>query len=434
MTDLLLTKIPPHDLDMEESILSALFMSNSGFSKIEELLPEDFYKGSHKKIFSIMLELRKENLPVDLMTVAERLSRKDELESVGGAAYLAMISETAPIAVNIYAYAKAVKDLALVRNAILACCEIMEEGFKTQKPEEFVDNAQRTILSLQTTSVKDKFTTLSDLMIDTIKNINTAQTKKEGFGLNFGMPSLSNAMFIHGSKLIIIAARPGVGKTALMLSESRFLAQMGIKNGVLSIEMDKEALGDRLLSVDSNINSLKFYNKNTLDDSDLSNLEISASGLSGLPILIDDEKCNIQDVKRKCRKMKKEGCQIIFIDQLSKISFDKKLSDYQGYSRNCSEIAELKKELRIPIVLLCQINRNVETRNNKRPTLADLKQTGQIEEDADMIFFIYREWLYDKQIDPSRTEIELAKNRNGAVGVEHHVLFNSRRAMFSLII
>jgi replicative DNA helicase len=245
-------------------------------------------------------------------------------------------------------------------------------------------------------------------------------------------------MHILGSKLIIIAARPGMGKTALMLSVAKFLGYQEVKSTIISIEMDKEALTDRFLSEEANINSLCFYARNSISDKNIERLEDAASNLSYLPINIDDSGCKIQDIERKCRKAKKMGSEIIFIDQLSKISFPANLTDFQGYTKNCNRIAGLKKELRIPIVLLCQLNRNVEDRNNKRPKLSDLKQTGAIEEDADMIFFIYRPGYYEQLENPaskpdqSRSEIILAKNRNGALGVEEQVVFNAKRGMFQL--
>ncbi len=435
-----MNRLPPHNLDMETSLISALFINNKGFEHTEAIAPDDFYKTAHGLIFSAMLDLRKEKQPVDLVTVMEKLQKKNHLGKIGGPGYLAQIADAAPVAVNAYAYAKTIKDLAMVRGAMQSCMEIIDSGYTTTDPDEFVSKAQERILSLQTTSVKDKFFTMDQLVIDALDRITRAQNTEQAQGLNFGFPVLGNAMHIHGSKLIIIAARPGMGKTALMLSVSKFLGYQGIKNTIISIEMDKEALVDRFLSEESDINSLCFSTKGSLSTRSMQKLEESAGGLSHLPIYIDDSGCKIQDIERKCRKAKKMGSQIIFIDQLSKISFSAKTDEYMGYTRNCNKIAALKKELRIPIVLLCQLNRNLENRLNKRPVLADLKQTGAIEEDADMVFFIFRPGYYDKLSNPggtydqSATEIILAKNRNGATGVERQVPFKAKRGMFQLSI
>lgn len=431
-------RVLPHNLDMEESLFSALLIDNKNFGSVEYLLPEDFYKPAHAMIFRAMLGLRKDNQPVDLVTLTEQMRKKGDLEKAGGAGYLAKISDSAPVALNAYGYAKGIKDLAMVRGAMQSCMNIINEGYKTTDPDDFVSKAQESILSLQTTSIKDKFFAIDDLLIDAMDRIKMAQKSKNSQGLNFGFPVLGNAMHIYGSKLIIIAARPGMGKTALMLSIAKFLGCQGIKSTIISIEMDKEALIDRFLSEAADVNSLCFYSWGNLSEESMQDLEMAAGNLSHLPIYIDDSECKIQDIERKCRKAKKMGSQIIFIDQLSKISYPPNLSEFQGYTRNCNKIAVLKKELRIPIVLLCQLSRKLEDRIDKHPTLSDLKQTGAIEEDADMIFFIYRPGYYEKLRNPSvnsdqsKTEIILAKNRNGATGVEQQVFFNAKRGMFQL--
>lgn len=430
-------RVLPHSLDMEEALISALLIDSRGFENLGELVPADFYKPAHGLIFSAMLGLRMENQPVDLMTVVERLRTKDQLDKIGGARYLVQIADCAPIAVHAGAYAKGIKDLATVRGAILSCMAIIDEGFRTTDPESFISKAQETIMALQTTGAKDQFIQLDDLVIDAVTRIKKAQVTRST-GLKFGFPILDAALHISGSKLVVIAARPSMGKTALMLSVAKFLALQGVKSTILSLEMDKEALIDRLLSEEANINSLCFYAKESIGSESMADLEDAAGRLSYLPISIDDSGCKIEDVIRKCRKAKKQGARVIFIDQLSKISFPSNLTDFQGYTRNCNRIAELKKELRIPIVLLCQLNRGLEERSNKTPRMSDLKQTGAIEEDADIVFLLHRPGYYDKienpagDADQSKTEIILAKNRNGALGIEKKVRFNARRGMFTM--
>jgi replicative DNA helicase len=427
-------RILPHDIETEQALLSGLIINNTGFKSLGKLKADDFYKQSHKVLFKAMSELLKAGESIDLITLRPFLKKTNQLKQVGGDKYLLFIADSAPIAFDVKSYAKIVKDFSTTRQAILLCMQIIDSGYCSTDTKGFILDAQEKIMGIETSSGKDTFYDMSALMDETITRIESVQKLKQSINLDFGMPSLSNAMFISGSKLIIISARPGMGKTALMLSLSKHLANQEVKNGILSIEMDREEISDRFLSVEADVNSLKFYAKGQFDDIGISNLERFAGDLSYLPILVDDSKCDIEDVKRKCRKMKNEGCKIIFIDQLSKISYSSKLSEFQGYSRNCAEIAILKKELRIPIVLLCQIGRKVEERANKRPMLSDLKQTGQIEEDADMVFFIYRDGYYDKKVDPSRTEISLQKNRNGALGVEHQVIFSPKRALFKLTV
>jgi replicative DNA helicase len=425
-------RILPHDTETEQALLSGLIINNSGFKSLGKLKADDFYNTAHQIIFKAMLGLLSTGKVVDLVTMPPYLKKTNQIKKIGGLKYLLFIADSAPMAVNVKSYSKIVKDYSTVRNTMLSCMEIIDSGYSSTDTKEYVLTAQEKIMGIETSSGKDIFYDMSALMDETITRIESVQKLEQDINLDIGMPSLRNAMFIAGSKLIIISARPGMGKTALMLSISKHLANQEIKNGILSIEMDREEISDRFLSVEADLNSLKFYVKGQFDDKGIERLAMFASDLSGLPIIVDDSKCDIEDVKRKCRKMKNEGCKIIFIDQLSKISYPSKLSEFQGYSRNCAEIAILKKELRIPIVLLCQIGRKVEERRDKRPMLSDLKQTGQIEEDADMVFFIYRKNYYDKDVDASRTEIALAKNRNGALGIEHQVTFNPKRAMFHL--
>jgi len=433
MIEPLLDRTPPHDMDAEQAILSALFINNAGFEYVDDLNPDDFYKGAHKKIFRVMLSLTKKKEPVDLVTVAHELKALDELESIGGAAYLAAISDSAPVALNVRKYANVVKNHAVTRQMITTASEIIERGLTVKDVEQYINESQSKILQIQTTSSKDQIFDMETLMHDALDRIESASRDQSGTGYTLGMPLLDNFIQVIGSKLILIAARPGMGKTALALSIARYLANRGIKVGFLSIEMDKESLADRLLSIESDVNSLCFYAKESLSKESMGAIKMSAENLSVLPIYVDDADCKIQDVERKCRKFKKMGCQVIFIDQLSKIRGQINQSKFETYTDNCSNIALLKKELRLPIFLLCQLNRNVEQRQDKKPELSDLKQTGMLEEDADMVFLIYRPGYYDETKDPSRTDIILAKNRQGALGVEQRVLFKQKRGMFELI-
>jgi len=434
MIDPLLTKTPPQSIDAEEAILSALFINNRGFDEIDGLTPDDFYKGSHRKIFTSMLSLRRKKDPVDLVTVAQELESKEELEAIGGAGYLMNISDSAPVAVNVGRYAKTVMDLAKAREMIQVALGIVDKGFVVKDIESYISDSQADILSIQTSTSKDKFFTMEDLMVDAVNRIEDAQSAKEELSLKLGMPKLDNYMQVWGSKLIILAGRPGMGKSSLAWSMALHLGFRREKTGFLSIEMDKEQYADRAISVEANINSMGFYVSGFLNTDKIRGIGDAARNLAPLPILIDDSECNIEDVKRKCRKLKKAGCKMIFIDQLSQISYEKGLKPYIGISKNCTAIKQLTKELRVPIFLLCQLNRELEKRADKRPTFADLAETGKLEQDADIILFLYREGVYNENVDASQTEIILAKNRQGEKGVERQVLFNKKRGMFHMSI
>lgn len=434
MRDPLLEKTPPHNTETEQAVLAALFMNNAGFEDIGDLKPEDFYTAAHKNIFQCMMSLRSKGQAVDLITVAQKLKNKDLLERSGGASYLTTIADTAPIATNVGQYAGEVKNTAALRRMMLVSMKIASLAHSVTDVDEYISQAQAEILKIQTTSSIDKIHDMETLMAQALDRIDDAQKRDVEIGLRLGMPTLDNYMQVFGSKLIVLAGRPGMGKTALALSMARSLAERGTRVGFLSIEMDKESLADRMLGHMANINPLLFYARDSLKKKTIETLTEAAEYLSALPLFVDDADCTIRDVERKCRKFKKMGCEIIFIDQLSKIRGRAGQTKFEQYSDNCSTIALIKKEIRIPVVLLCQLNRGTEQRKDARPELADLKQTGMIEEDADMVLLIYRPGYYNKDVDQSVTDIILAKNRQGAKGVEQQVLFNAKRMMFELIV
>lgn len=427
-----MNRIPPHNTDIEEALLSALLINNSGFEDVDGLAPVDFYTSKTKAVFSAMVSLRRKKQPVDLVTVAGELQTDGTLDQIGGPAYLAYISDSAPVALNAGKYANDIKNLAIVRKTIETAMSIAESGFETKDVEEYISKAQADILKIQTTTSQDKFHTMENLMHSAIDRIEAAQKHGNMIGLKLGMPILDGISQVFGSKLMLLAGRPGMGKTALSLSIAKHLAMQGHKVGFLSIEMDKESLADRLLSGEANVNNLCFYAQESISLQSMTSITDASSFLSTLPIFIDDAECKINDVERKCRKLKKLGCEIIFIDQLSKIKGQPGQSKFDQYSDNCSSIAILKKELRIPIMLLCQLNREVEKRNDKEPQLSDLKQTGMLEEDADMVFLLYRPGYYNDAEGQEKTKIILAKNRQGAKGVETNVFFNAKRGMFQM--
>ncbi len=429
----LLQRTPPNNNSTETSVLSALFIDNRGFEDIDGLRPEDFYFGCNKTIFECMLNLKKQNIPVDLTTVTQQMKTDETLESVGGVKYIVQICDSAPVATNIRAYAHKLIALTQAREMIIVASRIVDKGYRATDIEDYISESQANVLGVQTTLTKDNFVGMEQLMLEAVERIEKAQTSEHQIGLRFGMPKLDQYMQIWGSKLILLAGRPGMGKTALAVSIAVNLAFQGHKVGFLSIEMDSHQLADRMLSAESNINSMIFYANNSIGTKGMQTLNDSADLLSQLPILFDDSECGLEDIKRKCRKFKKEGCELVIVDQLSQISYEKGLKPYIGISKNCTAIKQLTKELKTPILLLTQLNRELEKRADKRPIMSDLAETGKLEQDADIIAFLYREGVYDKNVDESVTEIILEKNRQGEKGVERRVLFNKKRGSFKLI-
>lgn len=439
----MINKIPPNNKDAEESLISAVLINNENFEFCEDLNPHEFYNIGHQKIFRAMLTLNSKKIPVDLVTVSEELNKRGELSEVGGAAYLSTIADSAPMAVNCKAYADIISDLSLKRDAIKFSLTVHDKAFSNSKTDdvgELIEFIQSEALNIQQSKRGDSIFLLRDILhghIDRIEHDN--RTPQESY-LSFGFPRLDRLMNISGPKFILIAGRPSMGKTALAVTCMRNLARRMICCGFLSIEMGRDEIINRWLAMETGINNMKYNVYNGLNDHEFSSIVSAAGEMDQWPVFIDDTgSIGIEDVERKSRKMVRDGAQILFIDQLSKIK-GKTGDQFKDYTTNCNRIADLKKELRVPVVLLSQLNRDLEKRADKRPTLADLKNTGSLEEDPDIVIFLYRPEYYinpknpneeaEKEAIKDNAEINIAKNRNGARYCDKHMKFDHGRGMF----
>ncbi len=426
MTDPLLSKTPPHDIDAEESILSAIFISNSTLLDIVEILsPDDFYKGAHKKIFRVIVEMFNNEEPSDLVTVATRLKEKDELEGIGGAAYLASIADAAPVAVNAVHYAKIIKGKALLRKLITAASTIIEQCIKDKGDfQDIIDFAERSIFTIAESKSGTTFSTINDLINLNIDTLEYLQSKDGGLtGLDTGYLKFNNITSgLQGSDLIILAARPSMGKTAFALNIARNIALVeNVPVAVFSLEMSCQQLSMRLLTAEARIDSNRLKT-GFISQEDWQNVTDAASILGEMPLFIDDTpNITAMEIRAKARRLKKEhGLGLIIIDylQLMKPPFktDRRDLEIAEISRSLKALA---KELDIPIMALSQLNRMLEQRSDKRPMLSDLRESGALEQDADIVSFIYRDDVYNKEADNPKkgtAEIIIAKNRNGATG------------------
>ncbi|CCK80447.1 MULTISPECIES: replicative DNA helicase [Desulfobacula] len=426
-TDPLLSRTPPHDLDAEESILSAIFINNNSLHDIIDILsPEDFYKGAHKKIFKVIIELALREEPADLVTVANRLKEKDELESIGGAAYLAAISDAAPIAVNAVHYAKIIHGKASLRQMITAASDIIERCLKDKGDvEEIIDFAESSIFNIAEKKSKSSFQSLGELISLNIDKLEEQQGKDGGLsGLSTGYTKLNNITSgLQKSDLIILAARPSMGKTAFALNMARNVAVEERKPvAVFSLEMSNEQLSMRLLTSEARIDSNRLRT-GFINQEDWQNATDAAGVLNDLPIFIDDTpNITAMEIRAKARKLYQKHNEIglIIIDylQLMRPPFktDRRDLEIAEISRSLKALA---KELEVPIIALSQLNRMLEQRADKRPMLSDLRESGALEQDADIVAFIYRDEVYNKEADNPKkgtAEIIVAKNRNGATG------------------
>ncbi len=427
-TDPLLNRTPPHDLDAEESLLSAIFINNNSLLDVTEILtPEDFYKGAHKKIFRVILELASREEAADLVTVANALNEKDELESIGGAAYLASISDAAPVAVNALLYAKIIRGKAALRELIDSSSNIIERCLEDKGDfKDIIDFAESSIFNIAERKQKGSFQSLGDLINLNIDHLEEQQGKDGGLsGLDTGYPRLNNITSgLQGSDLIILAARPSMGKTAFALNLARNVALIERKPvAVFSLEMSNEQLSMRLLTSEARIDSNRLRT-GFISQDDWQNATDAAGILNEMPIFIDDSpNITVMDVRAKVRKLYQKhgelGLVIIDYLQLMKAPFrsDRRDLEIAEISRSLKALA---KELNIPVLALSQLNRMLEQRADKRPMMSDLRESGALEQDADIIAFIYRDEVYNKEPDNPKkgtAEIIVAKNRNGATGV-----------------
>ena len=427
--DPLLDKTPPHDISAEESILSSIFIDNSTLLDVSDILShEDFYKSAHQKIYFAILELFAKDEPADLVTVANKLKEKGELETTGGAAFLASIADSAPVALNAVHYAKIIQGKASLRRLIINASDIIEKCLKDKGDfDDIIDYAENSIFQIADSKQGKSFSSLHELININIDTLEEQQGNGKSLtGVSTGYQYLDSITSgLQNSDLIILAARPSMGKTAFALNIARNVAlHEKIPVAVFSLEMSKEQLSMRLLTSEAKIDSTRLKS-GFISPEDWESATGAAGILNSLPIFIDDTP-NISSlgIRTRARRLKKEhGLGLIIVDylQLMKAPFRSERRDLEiaEISRNLKALA---KELNIPILALSQLNRMLEQRNNKRPLLSDLRESGALEQDADIVSFIYRDEVYNKEEDnpnKGKAEIIVAKNRNGATGTAY---------------
>jgi replicative DNA helicase len=421
-----LQKVPPQNIEAEQSILSAILIENSTLPEVLEILSEkDFYREVHQKIFAAMVDLFERNEPADLITVTNILKEQGQLESVGGATYLSELVDTIPMATNATHYAKIIHEKATLRRLIERAASITSRCFEDRGDmEDILDFAERSIFDISEDKVRPAFHSLADILTDTYKAVEQAYENKilvTGVPTGYRELDQITSGFQPGD-LVVIAGRPSMGKTALALNITQSAtAATEIPSAIFSLEMSKEQLSLRLLSSEARVDSSKMRG-GFLKESDLARINRAAGTLYDLPIYIDDSPAiSALEIRAKARRMKMEkGLGFIIVDYLQlmrgRASAERRDLEISEISRSLKALA---KELHIPVVALSQLNRKVEDRSNRRPVLSDLRESGAIEQDADVIVFIYRDEVYNTEPDnPNRgiAEIHVAKQRNGPIG------------------
>ncbi len=418
-------RIPPQNLEAEESVLGSVLLDNQSInSALEILRPEDFYRATHAFIFSAMQALTDKHEPVDVVTLSQQLRAMGRLEDSGGVETLARLAAAVPSAANIGYYARLVKEAALRRKVISEASNITNEAFKVEGDvEEFLDSVEQRILGVSEFRIKPSFHRIGDIVQDSIKIIEKLYDQKEPVtGVPSGFVDLDRLTAgFQPSDLIIIAARPSMGKTALALSIAQFVGIHHKKGAaVFSLEMSKEQLVLRMLCSEARVSNSKVRTGH-LGERDFPRLVDAASKIAEAPIYIDDSPAiSVTELRAKARRLHKEiGLSVIVVDylQLVRSPTYAQFSREQEISDISRSLKALAKELQVPVIALSQLNRSVETRQDKRPMMSDLRESGAIEQDADVIMFIYRDEVYNQDTqDKGVAEIIISKQRNGPTG------------------
>ncbi|RLC23552.1 MAG: replicative DNA helicase [Deltaproteobacteria bacterium] len=417
-------KVPPHSLEAEQAILGGILMNNDAINQVADILvPDDFYREAHAAVFEGMLDLYNRGEPIDIITVSQFLSGKKWLEKAGGSDYLVSLVESVSTSAGIAFHAKIVKGHSIRRKLIARCASISESCFQEwEDTGDLLELAEQSIFEIAEEQVKDGFESLENVIKDSFKKLESV-ADADGFvtGVPTGFTEFDRLTAgLQPSDLIIIAGRPSMGKTALALNIAYNAAKKtGKPVAIFSLEMSREQLGIRLLGFDAGINSGRLRT-GFLQDRQWERLTHSANRLSELPIYIDDSSgISVLEMKAKCRRLKKkDDLALVVVDYLQLIQGRRSAESRQQEISEISRMLKaLAKDLNVPVIALSQLNRKVEDRTNRRPQLSDLRESGAIEQDADVIAFIYREEVYNRDTEKQNiAEIIVGKQRNGPTG------------------
>jgi len=424
VTDISLSKLPPYNLEAEQSVLGACFKSLEAVAKSLEVVADgDFYKSSNQKIFMAMRDLFEANEPIDVLTVADKLRKKNELEAVGGIDALDFLEGYVPTAQAVVHHAKIVREKKILRDLIETATEIVANSYGDSGDVDLIlDRAESAIFQISERKIKRNFYSLKDVVKENFTSIEKLfESPGMVTGVETGFTDLDNMTAgLQPSDLIILAARPSMGKTSFALDIARFAALHGnVPTAFFSLEMSKEQLGMRMLCAEARVNSSKLRT-GYIAKSDWPKLTAAAGRLSEAKLFIDDSPAlNSLDIRTRTRRLTAEhDLGLIIVDYLQ-------LMQGRGQTESrqleVSEISRglkgLAKEINVPILALSQLSRAVESRTDKRPMLSDLRESGAIEQDADVVAFIYRDEVYNPEGDQvGMAEILIRKQRNGPIG------------------
>ncbi len=437
-------KSTPNSPEAERSVIGCLLLDKDSILKVADLLePIDFYHDQYRLIFEAVINLFGKSQPIDLVTVATKLQSLGHLENIGGPEILAELQNEVPVATHVFQYAQIVKHRATLRRLISTGQEISALGYDSEKNiEELLESAEQRVFSISQQFIKDRFVPVKELLMKKYEiicevNENPELATKNRISTGFrDIDNKLNAGF-NPSDLIIIAARPSMGKTALALRIAQYAAINQAKHvGIVSLEMSKEQVVERMLCAELEVDSWKLH-KGKLDDADFERMGGVLDKLSNAPMFIDDTMgSSIAELRAKTRRLQMEhGLDMLVVDYLQLMTAGGSFSQAGNRVQEISEISrslkQLARELHIPVVALSQLSRSVESRPDKRPILSDLRDSGSIEQDADIVMMLYRDDYYNPESEtPNELEVNIIKHRNGAIG-RIGIHFDRKRMKFS---
>ena len=420
-----LGKVPPHDLEAEQAVIGSMLTDRDAvISAIEVLKPEDFYREDNKTIYEAILNLYTRSEPIDVITVRAELESMGKLDNVGGLEYLAELPEKVPTTANASKYIKIVEEKATLRSLIKTANEIIELGYNpTEDVDDIMEGAEKKIFNIMQDKDQKGYSPLKDVLVESFTKLEELYNRKQHItGVPSGFIDLDyRTAGFHGSELILIAARPAMGKTAFALNiATNAVLRANVPTAVFSLEMSKEQLVNRILSSESMVDSNKIRT-GKLEEDDWTKLAEAIGPLSEGEMYIDDTPgINIMEIRAKCRKKKKKkniGLVVIDYLQLIQGSGKRNGSREQEISEISRSLKILAKELNVPVIALSQLSRAAEQRPDHRPMLSDLRESGAIEQDADIVMFLYRDDYYNPDTDKKGiAEVIIAKHRGGSTG------------------
>lgn len=434
-------RIPPQNLEAEQAVLGAILLEAEALvSAMEKLTPDDFYSVSHQRIYEVMVSLADDNEPIDLITLTSRLSDLGQMEEVGGPLYLAKLANSVPTAANVEYYAQIVEEKSMLRRLIRTATQIVSSGYATEDDVGvLLSDAEQRILEISNRRAAHGFISIRDVLMEVFERVEFLFNHKGGVtGIPSGFPDLDKMTSgFQPNDLIIVAARPSVGKTAFALNIAQNVAVRASETvAIFSLEMSAPQLVQRMICAESNVDAGRMRT-GFLEGDDWEKLSMAIGSLSEAQVYIDDTPgITVADIRAKCRRLKKEkGLGMILIDYLQLIQGRGKAGEnrQQEVSEISRTLKQIARELSVPVIALSQLSRGVEQRQDKRPMMSDLRESGSIEQDADIVAFLYRDDYYDKESEKKNIiEIIIAKQRNGPVGTVELVFLKNFNKFVSL--